>query len=220
MGGDVFGSRHRREAADDLAGPIDQELLEVPRDIARCSLAWLFRLQQLIQRAGAATVDFDLREHRKAHVVLACGELEDLCIGSGLLCTELVAWKGEHGETVPLVVVVKRTQTCVLGREASKGGHVHNETDLVTERSETDLLARDRRHGNVVHLGHSPHGTTPLARTGPSSGCRSVDAPRPICWNAPHQLHVRGIRARSASGHQSHRSVGRYLGPFRLSDPG
>ena len=61
---------------------------------------------------------------------------------------ELVAREPEHLDVVELVV--ERTQTCVLGGEASSAGDVDDEEHLVTELVEVDLFARDARHLEVV----------------------------------------------------------------------
>jgi hypothetical protein len=87
-------------------------------------------------------------EHRERRTVLRRGEFEDLLVGSGFLVGELVARKGEDGDVV--VVIVERTQTCVLRREASKAGDVDDQADLSAELVEGDLLAGDRGHLEIV----------------------------------------------------------------------
>jgi hypothetical protein len=47
------------------------------------------------------------------------------------LLGELVTRETQNGQ--PLGVVVKRTQTCVLRREASIAGDVDDQTDLILE---------------------------------------------------------------------------------------
>jgi hypothetical protein len=87
-------------------------------------------------------------EHRERHAVLRRGELEDLRIGARLLPGELVAGEGEDREVV--VVVVERTQTCVLGREASIAGDVDDQAELTAEPVERHRLSGDRGHLEVV----------------------------------------------------------------------
>ena len=71
---------------------------------------------------------------------------------SRLLAAELVAGEAEDGQIV--VVVVERTQTCVLGCEPSTAGDVDHEAELTPVLLEGDLLAGDRGHLQVVEIGH------------------------------------------------------------------
>jgi hypothetical protein len=87
-------------------------------------------------------------EHRECHTVVRRGELEDLLVGPGLLVGELVAGKAEDRDVV--VVIMERTQTCVLRREASSARDVDDQADLTAELVERDLLARDRGHLEIV----------------------------------------------------------------------
>jgi hypothetical protein len=87
-------------------------------------------------------------EHRERHPELRGGEFEDLGVGTRFLPCELVARKSEDGDVG--VVVVERTQTCVLGREASSAGDVDDQTELAPELLERDLVAGDRGHLELV----------------------------------------------------------------------
>jgi hypothetical protein len=138
----------RSEPGHDLAVGVDEELLEVPGDVGTVALAGLFGLEPLVERFSAVAVHLDLVEHRERHAELRRGELEDLLVRSGLLSCELVAGKSEDGDVV--VVVMKRTQTCVLRREASSAGDVDDQADLPAELVEGDLLAGDRGHLEIV----------------------------------------------------------------------
>jgi hypothetical protein len=68
-------------------------------------------------------------------------EFEDLGVGAGLLVRELVARESEHDDVV--VVIVKRTQTCVLRREASSAGDVDDQCKVALELVEVHLFAGD-----------------------------------------------------------------------------
>jgi hypothetical protein len=87
-------------------------------------------------------------EHRERDAELRGGEFEDLGIRSGFLPTELIAREAEDGNIV--VVVMERTQTCVLRREASSARDVDDQTELVPELVERDRVAGDRDHLEVV----------------------------------------------------------------------
>jgi hypothetical protein len=91
-------------------------------------------------------------EHREVGVVLRRRKLENLGIRAGFLCTELVAREGKDVEALGTVFVLKRTQTCVLAGKASIAGNVDDEQRLALVLAKVDLLARDRRHGEVVQV--------------------------------------------------------------------
>jgi hypothetical protein len=93
-------------------------------------------------------------EHREGDVIGGGGELEDLGVGAGFLPGELVAREPENAETLRLVVLMERTQTCVLRGEASSAGDVDDEQYLVTEIPEFDIVTDDRLHGQVVEMRH------------------------------------------------------------------
>jgi hypothetical protein len=146
---DLFWCDLRGITVDDVAITIDEELLEVPRDVG--ALAAL-RFQPGVQVARSGTVDLDLREHRERGVVLGGRELEDLSVRTRFLPSELIAGKSEDCEAVRLVVFVERTQTCVLRREPSSTRHVDDEADGAAVDAEIDRFTRDRRHREVIHV--------------------------------------------------------------------
>ena len=62
------------------------------------------------------------------------------------MATELIAGESEDVEALFTMLFLKRTQTCVLRREASSACDVDNQTDLVLELGEVHLVTGDRRH--------------------------------------------------------------------------
>ena len=107
-------------------------------DDGAVALAGLLVLEPLVELGGTIAVDLDLGEHREVDVVVVIDECADLLGRAGLLPAELVAREPEDPNAV--VVVVQRTQTCVLRREASSGGDVDDETGAVGEVAERHLL--------------------------------------------------------------------------------
>ena len=105
------------------------------------------RLQHRVERSFVVAVDLNLGEHREVRVILRGGELENLLVRARFLCTELVARKGEDGD---VGISVKRTQTCVLRREASSARYVDDQTCLAAELVERHGLAGDRRHFEIM----------------------------------------------------------------------
>jgi hypothetical protein len=150
VGCDLFGGGRRCIPLDHVPRRVDEKLLEVPGDIGGFSVAWLLALEERVERSFVVPVDIDLREHREVHVEFRLRELEDFGIGAGLLIGELVARNAEDDEVV--IVIVERTQTCVLRREASSACDVDDEDELAVVVSEVDLVARDGRHVDVVEF--------------------------------------------------------------------
>ena len=110
----------------------------------------------------------------------------DLGVGARLLVAELVARNAEDDEVV--VVVVKRTQTCVLRREASSTRDVDDERELALVVGEVDLVARDRGHGDVVELSWSEDrsarcGSRPLRRQRDRGGVQERGVQRASVWS-------------------------------------
>lgn len=73
------------------------------------------------------------------------------------------------------MLFVKRTQTCVLGRQPSEARNVDDETDGASVATEVDVFAGDRLHGEVVHVSHGFDGTSvavhsPVSYREPSEG--------------------------------------------------
>ena len=108
--------------------------------------------QELIDFAGAVAIDVDLGKHREGRAVFGRRELEDLCIGPGLLSTELIARKREDVQAVRLIM--KGTQTCVLISKASTACDVDDETELPFELGQPDGLTLDRSGFKIVQTGH------------------------------------------------------------------
>src|SRR5690242_1836280 len=91
--------RVRTESTDDLAGPVDEELLEVPLDIPRLASGVIASAQLGIQRVPAIAVDVHLVEEREGHPVGGRAEGRDLVRRTGLLAAELVTREAEHRES-------------------------------------------------------------------------------------------------------------------------
>ena len=161
---DVFWCGRRWVPLDDIAGLVDEELLKVPGDVSGLALAGLSILEHLIQGGGTVAVHLDLREHREVHFELRGCEFEDLGGGAGLLVRELVARKSEHDDVV--VIIVKRTQTCVLRREASSAGDVDDQRKVALELVEAHLFAGDGRHFEIMEVSHGANivGSTAIDR--------------------------------------------------------
>jgi hypothetical protein len=79
-------------------------------------------------------------------------ELENLSVGPGFLCAELVAGETENAQ--PIRFIVKGTQTCVLTGEASTAGYVDDEAELPFELGQPNRLAGDRCRLEIVQTGH------------------------------------------------------------------
>ena len=103
--------------------------------------------------------DLFRRGHRTeplSHVAVAIDEelLEVPCdvVGSRFLCAELVAGKAQHGEAGGGIFVMKRTQTCVLRREASSAREVDDEEHLAAVVGKAHLFSADGPHAEVIDV--------------------------------------------------------------------
>jgi hypothetical protein len=152
LGLKFFRGGHGREACDGFPFFVDDELGEVPLDFSGFFFAWLFGLKPLVEVIGTIAVDFDFGEHREGYVVLRFGEFGDLCIGAGLLVAELVAREAEDGYAFGCIM--KRTQTCVLRREASSRCDVYDQANLTGIGREWHCFARYGHHGEVGESSH------------------------------------------------------------------
>ena len=144
MPGDLFRRDDRTEPLDDLASSVHQKLLEVPCNVGRLAIAGLLGLEPRIELGGTVTVDIDFREHRKVDIEVLGDEGPNLLGRSRLLATELIARKRQDSDAV--VVMMKRTQTCVLRRKASTGCDVDDEAGGIGEIRERNLFTFQRCH--------------------------------------------------------------------------
>ncbi len=112
-------------------------------------------LQELVEIAGTIAVDLNLGEHWEVNVVLLGDKLEYLRVAARLLLSELIARKTDDSKTLVGIVVMKRTQTCVLIGEASERGDVDHQYDLVLEVAQLHGLPRDGIHLEIVETRHS-----------------------------------------------------------------
>ena len=149
---DLFRRHLRLEAGEDFTLLADEELREVPLDVACAVVTRRFARQVAVEIASAVAVDFDLGEQREGCAVLRLRELPDLVVRSGLLRPELVARKAEYAE--PGVALMKGMQTCILRGESSLACEVHHQAHLAFVVGERNLLSRDRLHREVVHARH------------------------------------------------------------------
>src|SRR5690606_15239372 len=143
-----------REARRDRAVGRDQELLEVPADVAGVAAGVGRADQAPVERVAPLAVDLDLLGHREGDTVGGRAELGDLLRGAGLLAHELVAWHPEDGEAPVRVPFLQALQAGVLRGEAALRGDVDNEHGLAPVLAEVrgsapqaaDLYVEDR-HG-------------------------------------------------------------------------
>ena len=127
VGFEVFGFCYRRKALDGLAVFGNEELGEVPEDIALflyaladtfehsvCRfgfetfvfLGWRLRLEVLKDGIGVRAVDITLGHEREGHTVVEAAELLDLLIAARFLVRELVAGEAQDHESLVFVFLV------------------------------------------------------------------------------------------------------------------
>jgi hypothetical protein len=135
-------------------------------------------LQPLVEITGTVAIDLDFAEHGELDPELATRKLENLLVATRFLLAELVAGETQDRETLALVVVMKGTQTCVLGRQPSLTGDVDDQADLIGKRAEINRLTRDGVHREIGQFGHDcpPHRTGAImVPPGPSGVKARVD---------------------------------------------
>ncbi len=176
VGGYLFGCSCWGVARQYLTVSTDEELGEVPCEFMVAILVWVIGLQELIEGHGSVPVDLDFGEHRKGHVIVRGSELQDLLIGSRFLGSELVTGEAKNGETGSLVVLVERTQTCVLRGETSGTSDVYHQANLVLESLEADLVAGDRGHCQVMEGGHGHDPSLDRGGMPPAAGRITIEA--------------------------------------------
>ena len=143
----------RREAGDDLAVAVHEELLEVP-----LHQAWQDAVLELgelrVERVLVLAPDVGLGCQRERHAEVALAEFDDLGVGPGLLSRELVARDAEDLEALIAELVVQRLEPGVLGRETALERHVYHQHHLPLEAAKVGLGAVDESQGNGVQSGH------------------------------------------------------------------
>src|SRR5262245_55582617 len=112
----------RVEARPHAAVLPDQELGEVPLDVAGAVGLRLLAREPGVERRAIGAVHLDLREHREGDAVARLAERLDLGLGPRLLPPELVAREAEHGEAVAQVLVVDLLEALVVRREPALRG--------------------------------------------------------------------------------------------------
>jgi hypothetical protein len=111
----VLGLDLGPEAPDDLAGARDEELLEVPGDVAGGALGVGRRRQLLVDGVAVVAVHVDLLEEREAHAVGGRAELLDLLRRARLLAHELVAREADDREAPVAVGLLQRSRPSYCG---------------------------------------------------------------------------------------------------------
>ncbi len=172
------GSIIGRNRCTHLARGRDEELLEVPLDVAGLALGVGMGHQLLVERVAILAVDLDLLEHREGHAVGRRAEGGDLLGTARLLGPELVAGEAKHAEPTVPVRGLEALQPLVLGGEPALRGDVHDEQRLALVVGQGRPASRRGRgfpgrrcssphpRGRLRH-GQSPPGACARSRSGP-----------------------------------------------------
>src|SRR5688572_14769445 len=142
----------RRVAIEQLPVAPDQELLEVPLDVAGMAVRRVG--EPRVQRMAAGAVDVEFPAHREGHAVGRRAEGLDLRLGAGFLRAELVAGKPDDREVLARELLVEALEVGVLRRKAAAARDVHGEHDLALERAQEVTLAADSRQVEVEERWH------------------------------------------------------------------
>jgi len=120
----------RVEAGDDVPLAIEQELVEVPGDLARKLRVRRLVREERVEGMDGLALHGDLREHRERDTVRQAAKALDLGFRSWLLPHEVIRWETEYLESAIVETRIKHLQVLVLGRETALAGHVHDEKYL------------------------------------------------------------------------------------------
>src|SRR6267143_825357 len=149
----VLGLGLRWVALQNPAVAADEELLEVPADVA--GDAAVLRGEEVVERVAVGAVHLELRAQREAHLVVGAAEGGDLRLAAGFLRGELVAWEPHHGEVLLPQLALQLLEPGVLRRQAAAAGDVHRERHLAPQRSQQVLGAVDLTDRNIVKAAHA-----------------------------------------------------------------
>ena len=147
-------TRPRCRRLDDASVTINEELGEIPFDRLGAEQPLGISLELRIKWVRVIAVDFDLREHREAHVILRGAKLPNLLGIARLLMTELVARKSQHLKAAVPITTINRLETCVLRRKTTAASDVDDQQNLTLPIFERTLLTFEcfRRHIEYRHV--------------------------------------------------------------------
>ena len=124
------------EPVDHLAVGGDQELLEVPLDVAGVALGVGRLGQLLVEGMALLAVDIDLLGDGEGDAVGGRAEGGDLVRRPRLLAAELVARHAEDGEAAVAVLLLQVLEAGVLGGQAAGRGNVDDKDGVAFEVGE------------------------------------------------------------------------------------
>jgi hypothetical protein len=122
---------------DDLAAAVDDEIGEIPLDATSATGNGVDH--PIVQVKARLAIDVDLVHHVERDTILLFDVCLDLLVSAGLLAAELIAWEGDDGEPIGLVLLEHRLQLwiVVLG-VASFGRYVDDDGDATVVLGEID----------------------------------------------------------------------------------
>src|SRR5258706_5968840 len=194
LGGLRFGQRP--EPAQHLAVAPDQELLEVPLNVAGLAVGVGDLGQLRIQGVPTWPVDVNLGEQRERDPVVHRAELADLLRRAGLLLAELVAREPGHSEPALGQLVVEPLHALVLRRQPALGCHVDDQYRRAGEIAEGGWISAQSLKSNVLH-GHV--GTPGVMLMGTVARSSATTRTKPITAYATRLCPALALRGRSAS---------------------
>jgi len=120
----------RAEPTDDLARRGDEELFEVPRNVA-CLTGRVSHFGELgVDRVTILSVDIDLLREREGHAVCRRAEALDLFSRTWLLTEKLVAGKADDAEPAVLVTLLESLKSGVLRRQSALRSDIDEQKGL------------------------------------------------------------------------------------------
>ena len=118
------------EASDDAAVRPDEELGEIPLNLAAGLRVRGFIGQELVERCYVVALDGNLGHHRKGDVIFGGAERFDFLIRTRLLGAKVIRGDAHDDETPVFVLFIGGLQRGVLRSEAALAGDVDEQRDF------------------------------------------------------------------------------------------
>ena len=172
----ILGLGHGREALDDATVFRDEELGEVPTDLAVLAAFCLaqavdefhrglvlqavdFFVRHLFAKVskdgmGVLAEDVDFFHQREGHAVVQAAELRNFFVAAGFLVFELVTGKAEDDQPLVLILLVEGFQAIVLRGEAALRSRVNNHEDFAFVLGHVHLFALVVQGLEIVNRSH------------------------------------------------------------------
>lgn len=135
-----------------MAIATDEELVEVPGDMAAEFRVGRFVGQVFVEWVHGLARDGNLFEHGKSYMKFQGTELGYLLVGTRFLEEEVIGGEPKNNQAALLVGFVEFLQAGVLAGESTFAGHINDQQDLVLVIREGGGCPVDLFHADVIDI--------------------------------------------------------------------